>query len=495
MQLPPVIAYYIRKLLRQNLDRLQFVAAIGAAMKADQFSDLNVVIASLYLEDAKINSVILDLERLALSHQAIGSQGAIHRQELQDLEQRMFWLLGFKQLETKHQGTVLIVDDTPENLRLLSSALNQQGYDIRSAISGSMVLSGIQSILPDLILLDVMMPGMNGYELCERLKANSSTCDIPVIFISAIDDPLDKVKAFKTGAVDYITKPFQIEEVIARVEHQLHIRDLQRRLEDQNMRLQQEIQERERILQVSEDSLKAREQAEEQRRSLEEKLQQSDQQADLFLLNSLPQSIAARFKQGQVPIADLFAEATVLFADIVDFSSYLAQASPTQLVDALNQIFSTFDHLTAQFGLERVKTIGATYMAVGGVPTPCTDHAEAIADLALAMQQAIEQFRAITPFQEYPNKPLSLRIGIHTGSVIAGVVAAQKISYDLWGETINLASRMESEGVAGKIQVTTATYRMLKNKYRLEARGTINIEGKGQITTYWLVEKKAQIEA
>jgi len=489
MQLPPVIAYYIRKLLRQNLDRLQFVVAIGAAMKADQLSDLNAVIASLYLEDQEINSVVLDLERLALSHQTMSNQGAIHRQELKDLEQQMFWLLGFKQLKTKHQGTVLIVDDTPENLRLLSSTLNQQGYDIRSAISGSMVLNGIQSIMPDLILLDVMMPGMNGYELCERLKANSSICDIPVIFISAIDDPLDKVKAFKTGAVDYITKPFQIEEVIARVEHQLHIRSLQKRLEDQNMRLQQEIQERERILKVSEDSLKARRQAEDQHRDLEVKLQHARQQADRFLLNSLPESIAARFQQGQAPIADQFAEATVLFADIVNLTSSSAQAAPTQFVGALNQIFSTFDHLVERFGLERVKTIGTLYMAVGGVPTPHAAHAEAIADLALAMQQAIEPLGAIDLLQAHLDKPLRLQIGIHTGSVIAGVIAAQKISYDLWGETVNIASRMESEGVAGKIQVTAATYGMLKGKYRLEARGTIDLKERGLVTTYWLIEK------
>jgi signal transduction histidine kinase len=253
-RLSAVIAYYIRKLLRQNFDQLQFTASIETSIQANPLSDLTRVLESLYPQQEHLITATMDLERLALSHQALNSRSTTHRQELVDLEQQIFWLLGFKRKQLKHRGMILIIDDTPENLRLLSSALTQQGYDVRSTISGLMALTGIRNIMPDLILLDIMMPGIDGYEVCKALKAEPFTHDIPVIFISAIDDVLDKVKAFRVGGVDYITKPFEIEEVLARVENQLNIRRLQRRLEEQNERLQQEIQHRK---QAEEEALKA----------------------------------------------------------------------------------------------------------------------------------------------------------------------------------------------------------------------------------------------
>jgi PAS domain S-box-containing protein len=243
--LPVGIAYYIRKLLRQNLDRLSFVVAAGAGIKADPLNDLNAVIESLYLEEEEIVSVIQQLEYLALLHQSLASQGAKYRQELKKTEEELFWLLGFKVQESNQQeGTILIVDDTPVNLHLLSTALTQHNYKVVSASNGVIAIQTAISREPDLILLDIMMPGMDGYEVCTQLKANSQTRDIPVVFISAIDDVLDKVKAFGIGGADYITKPFRIEEVLARVEQQLNLRSLQKRLEEQNARLQNEIQER-----------------------------------------------------------------------------------------------------------------------------------------------------------------------------------------------------------------------------------------------------------
>lgn len=246
LQLSPAIAYYIRKLLRQNLDRLQFVVAAGAGLKADHLSDLNAVIRSLYCEEDEVNTVMLDLERLALAHQALSMQRVLNPQAIGKVEQEIFWLLGFKQPPPKHQGKILVVDDTPENLRLLAAALAKRGYDVRSAISGTMALANVRSIMPDLILLDVRMPGLDGYEVCTQLKADVLTQDIPVIFISAVNDVFDKVKAFKTGGVDYITKPFQIEEVCVRMEHQLSIGRLRKRLEEQNVRLQRELHDRDR---------------------------------------------------------------------------------------------------------------------------------------------------------------------------------------------------------------------------------------------------------
>jgi two-component system, sensor histidine kinase and response regulator len=141
--------------------------------------------------------------------------------------------------DTAPKGNILIVDDTPENLRLLSSTLTERGYKVRGVINGAMALMGAQSAPPDLIMLDIRMPDMDGYEVCQRLKANACTCEIPVIFISALDDVLDKVKAFTSGGVDYIQKPFQVEEVLARIDNQLLIRRLQLQLQAQNQQLQQ----------------------------------------------------------------------------------------------------------------------------------------------------------------------------------------------------------------------------------------------------------------
>lgn len=238
------IAYYIRKLLHQNFDRLTSVVATGAGLKADALSDLDSVIESLYLEEQEVSATVHRIESLAAFHQTMSHQGAKHRQDLQNVEQQIFWLLGFKLKQLPQLGTVLIVDDSHLNVHLLSTALTEHGYATSQVDNGRLSLIQAETLKPDLILLDIMMPDVDGYEVCKQLKSNPVTCDIPVLFISTIDLVLDKVKAFSLGAVDYITKPFQLEEVLARVDLQIKLRHLQKRLEEQNIRLQHEIQER-----------------------------------------------------------------------------------------------------------------------------------------------------------------------------------------------------------------------------------------------------------
>lgn len=199
---------YVGKLLRQNFDRLQYIVAPGVGIQADPFSDINAVIVSLYLESKTIESTVLELERLVFSHQILNNQAAIHRKELANIAQQIFWLLGFKVKQTKHQGTVLVVDDVPENIHLLSSGLTKQGYEVSRAINGPMALNGMRTIMPDLILLDIRMLGMDGFEVCQQIKIDPITRDIPILFLSAVDHVLDKVKAFEVGGMDYITKPF-----------------------------------------------------------------------------------------------------------------------------------------------------------------------------------------------------------------------------------------------------------------------------------------------
>jgi len=221
-----------------------------------------------------------------------------------------------------------------------------------------------------------------------------------------------------------------------------------------------------------------------ERKVWEEALRYQQECTEDLLLNILPAPIAERLKFWESTIADSFAAVTVLFADLVNFTEFSAQIPPAKLVALLNKIFSKFDQLADKHGLEKIKTIGDAYMVVGGLPTPCAAHADAIAQMALEMQQAI------TDFKRDNGEPFQVRIGIHTGPVVAGVIGMKRFAYDLWGDTVNVASRMESQGIAGNIQVTAEIYEQLKDKYNFEKRGTIAVKGKGEMITYWLKGSK-----
>jgi class 3 adenylate cyclase len=210
-------------------------------------------------------------------------------------------------------------------------------------------------------------------------------------------------------------------------------------------------------------------------------LRLEQEKSERLLLNVLPAPIAARLKQTDGVIADAFGEVTVLFADLVDFTRRSERIAPEQVVQALNDLFSVFDQHAQQRGLEKIKTIGDAYMVAGGLPDPRPDHAQAVAEMALAMRDVVA--RRTDP----GGQPLAVRIGIDTGPVVAGVIGTSKFSYDLWGDTVNTASRMESQGVAGCIQVTARTYKRLRDGYRFERRGPIPVKGKGEIVTYFLV--------
>lgn len=217
-----------------------------------------------------------------------------------------------------------------------------------------------------------------------------------------------------------------------------------------------------------------------------EQLSIEQEKSERLLLNILPESIAEQLKEGQRNIANGFAEATILFADIVGFTKLSERISPTQLVNLLNEIFSAFDKLSDEYGLEKIKTIGDAYMVVGGIPKSRSDHAEAIAEMAIAMQQEVIKFNAKHKAE------LSIRIGINTGPVVAGVIGTKKFIYDLWGDAVNTASRMESHSLPGCIQVTESTYQSLQGKYRLEERGVIQVKGKGEMMTYFLKGKRVE---
>ena len=219
-------------------------------------------------------------------------------------------------------------------------------------------------------------------------------------------------------------------------------------------------------------------------KQIEESLKAEQEKSENLLLNILPKAIVNQLKLGHNTIASRSDNVTILFADIVDFTKLSTQVSPSDLVTMLNEIFSSFDLLADQLGLEKIKTIGDSYMVVGGLPTARPDHAEAIAEMALAMQ------RSIVKFNRGDDSAFSLRIGINTGSVVAGVIGLRKFIYDLWGDAVNIASRMESHGLAGGIQVTQATHDLLQDKYSFWHRGKVFIKGRGEMDTYMLLDMK-----
>jgi PAS domain S-box-containing protein len=221
-----------------------------------------------------------------------------------------------------------------------------------------------------------------------------------------------------------------------------------------------------------------------QRLAVEEALRHQQEETERLLLTILPTTISKELKEEPANVAEDFADVTILFADIIGFTEIAASMSAIQVVNLLNSIFSTFDCLTEQYGLERIKTITDAYMVVGGLPTRRRDHAQAIALMALHIQTAIALFNTEN------NQNFNIRIGIHSGSVVAGVIDLNKFTYEFWGDMVNIASCMESQGIAGKIQVTEDTYKFLRDEFLFQKRGEIEVKGKGKITTYFLIGQK-----
>lgn len=225
---------------------------------------------------------------------------------------------------------------------------------------------------------------------------------------------------------------------------------------------------------------KARAALEEEHRLLVREQERSEQ----LLLNILPASIAERLKANQQTIADGFEEVSILFADLVGFTRLAAKTSPPELVAMLNKLFSEFDRLTARYNVEKIKTIGDAYMVCAGLPEARVDHAEVIAEMALSMREAVASYNRAN------NTDLSIRIGINSGPVVAGVIGLKKFIYDLWGDTVNVASRMESHGLPNRIQISEATMRHLEELYECEPREPVDVKGVGRVRTWFLNGRK-----
>ena len=213
----------------------------------------------------------------------------------------------------------------------------------------------------------------------------------------------------------------------------------------------------------------------------------AERRSEELLLNVLPEPIAARLKRGQEPIADHYDDISVLFADLAGFTVRSAHETPAATVAVLNEVFSVFDDLVRRYGLEKIRTIGDSYMVAAGAPVARPDHLSAICEMALDLQRAVERLNRDKDWD------LSFRVGINCGPAVAGIVGRQKFHYDVWGDTVNLASRMESHGLPDRIQVTEAVYERLKSEFVFERRGFIEVKGKGSMLTYLLIGRLGEM--
>jgi adenylate cyclase len=334
---------------------------------------------------------------------------------------------------------ILIVDDNEDNRYTLQLLLESDGHErIVCAASGNEAIALIEKEKFSLILLDLMMPDLNGDEVLKVIRSDPDKRDIPVIMISA-DTDVDKVsQCIELGADDYLPKPFNSTILRARIGAALRRQSL-RALENEYVG----------------------------------KIENEKRNSENLLRNILPAEIATRLRNGENNIADHFDDATVIFADIVGFGKITARMKAYEIVACLNQLFSEFDKLAEDVGIEKIKTIGDNYMAVAGVPTPRSNHTRMAAKFALDMVAATGRLRSRLP------APFTIRVGLHAGPVMAGVIGTRKFAYDVWGDTVNIAARLEAASQPNRVLASAATVKGLGGDYNFDGPHKIdNKEGR-----------------
>ena len=343
---------------------------------------------------------------------------------------------------------MLVADDHEHNREMVAQLLRQEGHRVTEVQDGRRALEALMETEFDLVLLDIEMPELNGYQVLEQLKSNPVWCHLPVIVISALDDVDSVVSCVEMGADDYLAKPFNPVLLRARVQACLE----KKRLRDQERRFLTSSQAEQR-------------------------------QSEHLLLNILPKSIVDRLKGGERAIADSLPEVSVLFADLSGFTRFSSRVPACTLVGYLSEIFSAYDQLARDHGIEKIKTIGDAYMAVGGLPGGRADHARGIGQMALAIQ------RMMPGLNQKLGTNFRVRVGINIGPVVAGVIGAEKFTYDLWGDTVNVACRMQTLCPLGMVQVTATARKVLRPHFRFKRRGLLYVKGRGLMSSYLLREE------
>ena len=321
--------------------------------------------------------------------------------------------------------SILIVDDNEDNRYTLQLLLESDGHErISSAAGGNEALALIEKERFSLVLLDLMMPDLNGDEVLKVIKSDPDKRDIPVVMISADTDAEKVSQCIELGADDYLPKPFNPTILRARIGAALRRHSL-RALENEYVG----------------------------------KVESEKRHSENLLRNILPVEIATRLRNGESNIADHFDDATVIFADVVGFGKITARMKAYEIVACLNQLFSEFDRLAEDVGIEKIKTIGDNYMAVCGLPTPRSNHARLAAKFALDMVAATARLRSRLPV------PFTIRVGLHSGPVMAGVIGTRKFAYDVWGDTVNIAARLEAASAPNRVLASATTMKSLGSEY------------------------------
>ena len=355
------------------------------------------------------------------------------------------------------QASILVVDDEDAMRNVLMLTLRALGYpNVAEARDGAAALATLRERPFDLLITDMQMPVMDGFDLLKVIKDDPFLRHLPVIVASGMNEIAAVVRCIELGAEDFLTKPVNSTLLRARVSASLE----RKRLRDLDRLRVIELQQEKQLLEIEREK------------------------SERLLLNILPHSIAERLKRGERTIADRFAAVTVLFADLCDFTALANQTDPDDLVTLLNELFSRFDLLADRHGLEKIKTIGDSYLLVGGLPLPRPDHAEAVAEMALEMLEAVRDLNHDSGIR------LRVRIGLNTGPVVAGVIGRKKFTYDLWGAAVNLASRMQSSGLPGHIHVPASFEERLRDRFVFMERGPVHCKGFGEIHTCFLLAKK-----
>jgi class 3 adenylate cyclase/CheY-like chemotaxis protein len=401
--------------------------------------------------------------------------------------------------------TIVIAEDSRLQGRILKSALESAGYAVHWGANGSEALALIREHQPVLVVSDVEMPGMGGHELCRILKADAGLRHIPVLMLTALAATSDILKGLREGAAAYVTKPYDPPHILDRIEHLLrHLSAPDTPgeplpLEYGGETMQLDVSRRQLLnllLSTYENILQQNTKLEEMHSQLQtasQQLGESLQKTQDLLYRVFPRQIADELANAGQSQPRHFDAVTVLFTDFVGFTRVAETMAPQQLIDGLEEYFRRFDALTAKCHMEKLKTIGDAYVAAGGVPVANTTHHLDAALLAMAIRECVAE--AAREWEGTAMPSFAIRIGLHTGPLVAGVVGEQRFTYDLWGDTVNTASRMESGGEAGRINISDATFRLVEPFFECSPRGSIAVKNRTAVEMYFLERLRPEFSA
>ena len=349
-------------------------------------------------------------------------------------------------LDGTYTPAILIVDDNEDNRYTLQLLLESDGHSrLATASGGQEALALLAREKFSLVLLDMMMPDLNGDEVLKIIKSNPDMRDVSVVMLSADTDTERVAKCIEIGADDYLPKPFNPTILRARISSELRKRSL-RSMENEYL----------------------------------ERIEEEKKNSQALLRNVLPPEIAIRLWKGETNIADHFEDATIIFADVVGFTKITARMRAFEIVACLNRLFSEFDQLVDDIGGEKIKTIGDSYMAAVGLPAPRPDHARIGSKLALDLVTAAQRLKSSLPV------PFPVRVGVHSGPIMAGVIGTRKFAYDVWGDTVNIASRIEAAGEPNRVLISAATAKHLERDFKLDGPHKIETNEHRIIDTFFI---------